>query len=49
MLSLCFLSLHRNGTGRWHGYNKRCKAEQWIKEGKAGGEDDAAVLPSVQR
>jgi hypothetical protein len=28
-------------------YNKRGTAEQWIKEGKQAGEDDAALLPTV--
>ena len=27
--------------------NKRETAEQWIKEGQAGGENDTAELPSV--
>jgi len=28
-------------------YNKRRTSEQWIKEGKQGGEEDAAELPSL--
>ena len=28
-------------------YNKRGTAEQWIKEGKQGGKDDAAELPPL--